>query len=77
MISKKYMPEAIDSSQQHAERSEWGHQKREWVDPAMMQVMSAADAHNGPAYFGDGGGCGSFAGYPTVIPTASPTTSPE
>ena len=72
------MPEAIDSSQQHAERSEWGHQKREWVDPAMMQVMSAADAHNGPGNFGDGGGCGSIAvAPPTVIPTASPTTSPE
>jgi len=66
MISKKYMPKSIESSQQQAENGEWGRQKREWVDPAMMQVMSAADAHNGPAYFGDGGGCGSF---PFVTPT--------
>ncbi len=68
MISKKYMPKSIESSQQQAENGEWGRQKREWVDPCMVQIMSAADAHNGPSYFGDGGGCGSFA----IATTQSP-----
>ena len=62
MISKKYMPKSIESPQQQAENGEWGRQKREWVDPAMVKVMSAADA----------GGGGSF-----PLPTPAPTASPD
>ena len=44
MISKKYMTNAIDPSQQHAENIEKIQQKREWTeDPAIMEIVTADD----------------------------------
>jgi|GEM_PF-372426 len=61
MISKKYMPEAIDSSQQHAERSESARQKRVWADPSMVEVMNATAVRNTCGSYSDGSGCSSAA----------------
>jgi len=55
------MPEAIDSSQQHAERSESARQKRVWADPSMVEVMNATAVRNTCGSYGDGSGCSSAA----------------
>jgi hypothetical protein len=61
MTSKKYMQNAIDSSQQNAENIKMVYQKREWKDPAMEEVMRITDAHNNPINKGgDAGGCSSI-----------------
>jgi|APCry1669189204_1035204.scaffolds.fasta_scaffold46352_2 hypothetical protein len=50
MISKKYMPNAIENSQTHAETIEIGSQKREWLDPAMVEVMRVNDARDAGSF---------------------------
>ncbi len=48
MKSKKYMPNAIDPSQQHAENIERVQQKREWTeDPALTEIATAEDVNAG------------------------------
>ncbi len=46
MISNKYIPNAIEPSQQHAENAERVQQKREWAeDPVMVEIVTAADVN--------------------------------
>ena len=48
MISKKYMPNPIDPSRQHAENVERVQQKRQWTeDPALTEIATAEDVNNG------------------------------
>ena len=51
MISKKDMPNAFENSQPHAETIEIGSQKREWLDPAMVEVMRVNDARDAGGSF--------------------------
>lgn len=61
MISKNYIQNALESSPQHSENIESAHQKREWGDPVMIEVMRATDAllNNGGNKY-DGIGCDSI-----------------
>ena len=46
MISKKYMPNPIDPSRQHAENVERVQQKRQWTEnPALMEIVTADDVN--------------------------------
>ena len=46
MISKIYMPKAMEPLQQHAENTERVQPKREWTeDPAIMEIATADDVN--------------------------------
>ena len=60
MISKNYIQNTVESSQQHSVNIESARQKCEWIDTEMVEVMRAADAHNISCISGtDGNSCGS------------------
>jgi hypothetical protein len=60
MSSKKYITNAIEGSQQHAEKDVTCSQKRVWADPAMVEVMNATAVRNGRPNGGDAWGCSSI-----------------
>ena len=61
MISKDYMQNVIETSQQQAEKIESAPSKRDWADPVMVEVMRASDAHyGGCGAYADVNFCGSF-----------------
>lgn len=60
MLPKNNLTNAIESSQRHTERIEKSHNKREWADPAMVEVMNATAVRNNCSCGTDGGGCGSI-----------------
>ena len=48
MISKIYMPNAIEPVQQHTENVKRVQQKLEWAeDPAMVEIVTATDVNIG------------------------------
>lgn len=59
MLSKKNMTNAVENSQQHAEKDVKCSQKHEWADPAMVEVMNATAVRNGCISGTDGCGMGS------------------
>ena len=47
MISKDYMQNVVETSQQYVENIESAPSKRDWADPVMVEVLRASDAHHG------------------------------
>lgn len=46
MISDKYIPNAIEPSQQHTGNVERVQERREWAeDPAIMEILTATDVN--------------------------------